>query len=121
MKVGELRLEKMEKGLVCEYSKAEERVRWTIWQRWRRWRGRGSWELGCLWRHIDRGRLRRICTGAICFPDIYGDDVIFVTEDHPWKYSGKRRCWAHVGFRDLKPRAGKEGLAQDVAVYHVYA
>jgi hypothetical protein len=52
---------------------------------------------------------------------VYGDDVIFVTEDHPWKYSGKRRCWAHVGFRDLKLRAGKEGLAQDVAVYHVYA
>jgi hypothetical protein len=23
---------------------------------------------------------------------VYGDDVIFVTEDHPWKYSGKRRC-----------------------------
>jgi hypothetical protein len=52
MKVGELRFEKMEKGLVCEYSKAEERDKWTIWQRWRRWRGRDGWELGCLWRRI---------------------------------------------------------------------
>jgi tricorn protease len=22
-------------------------------------------------------------------PDIYGDDVIFVTEDYAWKYSGE--------------------------------
>lgn len=109
MKVGELRLEKMEKGLVCEYSKAEERVRWTIWQRWRRWRGRGSWELGCLWRHIDRGRLRRICAGAICFPDIYGDDVIFVTEDHPWKYSGNVGVRLTSDFGILSLGRGRRG------------
>jgi hypothetical protein len=54
MKVGELRLVKMEKGLVCEYSKAEKRVKWTIWQRWRRWRGRDGSELGCPWRRIDK-------------------------------------------------------------------
>jgi tricorn protease-like protein len=24
----------------------------------------------------------------MCFPDIYGDDIISVTEDYPWKYSG---------------------------------
>jgi len=36
---------------------------------------------------INRGRLWRICAGAICFPEIYGDDIIFVTEDYPWTYS----------------------------------
>jgi tricorn protease len=26
--------------------------------------------------------------GYYMFSDIYGDDIIFVTEDYPWKYSG---------------------------------
>jgi hypothetical protein len=52
MKVGELRLEKMERGVVCGYSKAEGSGKWTMWQRWRHWRERDGWELGCLWRRI---------------------------------------------------------------------
>jgi hypothetical protein len=56
-------------------------------------------------------------SGCYMFPDIYGDDIIFVTEDYPWKYPGD--VCVYVRFRDL--RAGKVGLAQDVAVYHVYA
>jgi tricorn protease len=27
-------------------------------------------------------------SGYYMFPDIYGDDIIFMTEDYPWKYSG---------------------------------
>jgi len=30
MKVGELRLEKMERGVVCGYSKAEGRGKWNV-------------------------------------------------------------------------------------------
>jgi tricorn protease len=26
--------------------------------------------------------------GYYMFPDIYGNDIIFVTEDYLWKYSG---------------------------------
>jgi hypothetical protein len=52
MKVGELRLEKMERGVVCGYSKAEGSGKWTMWQRWRRWRKRDGWELSLRSRNL---------------------------------------------------------------------
>jgi tricorn protease-like protein len=36
---------------------------------------------------MSRGRLWLICAGAICFADLYGDEIIFVTVDS-WMYFG---------------------------------
>jgi len=58
-------------------------------------------------------------SGYYMFPDIYGDDITFVTEDYLWKYSGDVCVRLTSDFGILG--RGRRGLAQDVAVYHVYA
>lgn len=45
------------------------------------------------------------------FPDIYGDNIIFVTEDSAWKYSGNIDVGPTSDFGDLKLGAERKGLA----------